>query len=37
MCEPVMLPSGLLTSKNDENGSYLQPSIKKPATKNLVG
>ena len=37
MCEPVMLPSGRLTSKNDENGSCLQSSIKKPATKNLVG
>ena len=37
MCEPVMLPSGELTSKNDENGSYLQSSIKKPVTKNLVG
>ena len=24
MCKPVMLPSGRLTSKNDENGSYLQ-------------
>ena len=32
-----MLPSGQLTSKNDENGSYLQSSIKKPATKNLLG
>ena len=37
MCEPAMLLSGLLTSKNDENGTYLQSSIKKPATKNLVG
>ena len=37
MCEPVMLPSGLLTSKNDENGSYLQSLIKEPATKNLLG
>ena len=30
-----MLPSGELTSKNDENGSCLLSSIKKPATKNL--
>lgn len=37
MCEPAMLPSGQPTSKNDENGSYLQSSIKKPATKKLLG
>ena len=35
MCEPVMLPSGRLTSKSDENGSYLQSSIKNLLCKNL--
>jgi len=36
MCEPVMLPSGRLTSKSDENGSYLQSSIKKPVRKKFA-